>query len=662
MNYINHCATLLLILILSTENLHAQPDLSQVPKRQRRKSPIESEIFLGDWWDYYNRAIRRLDAGDLQGAELDLRQAIKFNDDENPRARTYGVRFQEYYPHAELGAILYESGRYWEAIPELMRSLKVIPLEQTRFYLHEARRQVALRSPIDKKLPSLQITDPPSGLVTNQTRIRIQGVAEDDLFVDRITVSDERQVIERASSKVTFETEVNLPREVNNIPITVYDLMGQNQTRVVTVTVDRQGPVFLEEKIELLNGDRSALLIGTAFDRNTISEIQINGSSLPVRGVTTESIQTTLSITPGQQAIQLTLADGFGNRTHADIPIRQRTGKNTQGKSMIRTAAAIVKDQILAGTNQQGPRIQALDPLPGQRIYSDEVWVNGVVHDPSGILSIRVNEMPVDLPEGKNYRCYFGIAAGSLHPGTNTLRIRATNITGVETIQYYDIFCKIIKRLPPELRLAAAVQGFEETPSQSTETLTQEIRSIFLSELTEQDRFYLIDTKNRRDVLHEREIAESPAADSRMKGPSAGLVSSDLNLSARIFVRPTTMKVFLDITEVETGTTEVLRGFEVKRTENAKENLVHDLAIRLLQRYPLAEGHIIQSVTHPISSLSALDKVRYGMQVIAFKHARNDFVPTGTLTILRVEPTYSLLRPKDPVHTKLSPGDRVVTR
>jgi hypothetical protein len=654
--------TIILLLWLGSLEVSAQSDPSDVPKRQRRKSPIESNIFLGDWWDYYNRAVRRFDGGDLQGAESDLREAIKFNDDENPRARTYGVHFQEYFPHAELGAILFESGRYWEAIPELIRSLKAVPLEQSRFYLHEARRQVALRSPIDKKLPTIRITDPPSGLITNKTRVRIRGVAEDDLFVDKITVGDDRPVIERASSRITFETEVKLPRETNHIPVTVYDLMGQSQTVLVSVIVDSQGPVFVQERLEFIQGDSAVILVGTAFDRNIVSEIHLNGSTIPTHGQSTESINATVPLSSGQESIKLVLIDGFGNQTEAEIPLRQRVGKASGDTWSIRTAAIDVNSHILAGLNFPGPRIQILEPLHAQHIFSENVWVSGVVQDSSGITSIRVDDIPVDLPEGRKNRCYFGLSAGPLAPGTNTVRIQATNLRGVEAIHEVVILSKPLRSLALQFRLALALQQFQPIPTDSSDILTEEIFGELLSNLSELDRFHLIDPGKRSTILREREIAASPAADNRMRGPDASLVPSDVNLSGRIFIRPTTLKVFLDVTETRTGSTEVLRGFEVTRSENAIENLAHDFAIRLLQRYPLAEGSIIQSVTKSISTLSSLDGVRQGMEVIVFKDPKTNPVPVGPLKLLRVEPTFSLLETLTNELPLLEPGDSVITR
>ena len=280
-----------------------RPPVKRVPRRQRRTSSIESGIFRGDWWDYYNRAIRKYDSGDLSGAEADLRQALTFRPEEEARARTYGVRFQEYFPKAELGAILYETGRYTEAIGFLSDSMQTSPFEQSKFYLHEARRQVALQSGTDSGVPMIQLLEPLPETVTNRSTIRVRGTATDDIYIDSITVGAESLLIERAASTVQFEAEVPIPERINNVLVTVTDLVGRTASVTPVVVTDREGPVFSVSEVQIRDGGRKGYLKGSAYDPNSVREVTVDGRIVGGAGTASEGIDVEFPISQGQEEV-----------------------------------------------------------------------------------------------------------------------------------------------------------------------------------------------------------------------------------------------------------------------------------------------------------------------------------------------------------------------
>lgn len=617
--------TLLAILVVVVAvplEILAQTSDSQVPRRIRKRSPIESKIFRSDWWDYYNRAIRKFDAGDLQGAEADFRAAVRIKGDENGRARTYGVRFQEYFPYAELGAVLFEQGKFYEAVPELMLSMKNLDCEQTRFYLHEARRQVAMKSPIDKRIPIVSLIQPQSGMATRQNRIWIQGVAEDDLFVDNVYVGDRRLVVGRANSQLEFATEVPLAEGMNQIPVTVYDLLGQHQTVQLQVEVDRQGPVFSIQTLDQLAGDRIRVT-GTAYDRHLVSAVSVSGSALPTSGQQIEQIQLEIPMAPGGAYPQLRLADGFENETVTTLDPRIRTGSADGLRTEVRFAAA--SQPGLAGLpGGEGPRIDVLDLSPWDTLYQKEAYIDCKVSDASGVADIRIAGRSIDLPQLPDLKSItFGQAAGPLEEGTNVIQIRARNVNQVESIQDFPIVCRD-PSIQSKERLSVTVPAFdlvEEEGSQVDRNMADQLREALLSELNARKRFSLIPTSDElAEALLQRRVAASPVADTRFQASHRTLTAADLILDGIILVRLKTVHAAIRSVNVVTGQIDEYIEVQVTtQTPDAVRVMAHDLAVKLVQKYPVAEGEVIQITPSVWCTLSSADRIRTGMQAVLYR-------------------------------------------
>ncbi|NUN97281.1 MAG: tetratricopeptide repeat protein, partial [Candidatus Omnitrophica bacterium] len=610
-------ALLVTLVFATADPAFAQPAGDEVPRRERRKSAIASKIFRGDWWDYYNRAITKFDAGDLQGAEADLREAIKFRPDESARARTYGVRFQEYFPKAELGAVLYEMGRYWEAAPVLQESLASAAFDQTKFYLHEARRQVALRSPIDKALPSIRIADPAPGLVTNRTSITIRGQATDDLFVDRILVGERPILIDRAKSSLDFQVEVPLPNENNSIPITVYDLLGQHQTQVVSVETDRLGPVFSLERMERLGQDRVKIR-GMAYDRHGLAAVEVAGTRLPLAGGNSTRVDVEAPLQGEDEIVHLQLADGFQNETLLQLSPKIKVGKAPSVETRVRVAASSPLNSWLVAASVTGPRIDLLGLQPGQVVYQEEVYIDGRVRDASGVRDIRVNGLPVDIPEpGPVYDLSFGHAAGPLSPGTNVIEIQARNLGQVESLRPLQIHCEL-PETELENRLAVTVPPVEVAGVSQDPGLGRSLQRRLITELDNLKRFSIKASDELNEVMLERRIAESPAADTRYRVSDKTLTAADLVLDGFVDVRNTTIHLSVNVVSVQSGDLDasVPPVSAQKSDPDAVDRLAHDMALKIVQRYPLATGNVV-AVKPPTTDLAKPHGVRIGMQAIA---------------------------------------------
>jgi hypothetical protein len=618
--------SLLTLSLLLAEAIPAQPSAPGIPQRQRRRSPIESEIFLGNWWNYYNRGLKEFDQGNLAAAERDFREALKFHPEESARARTYGVRFQEYYPRVELGAVLYESGRFQEAIPVLQESLKSASFEQTKFYLHESRRKVALMSPIDKGPPKIEISEPASELITNQNSIRIRGTAVDDIFIDKIVVGDRALLVERAKGNLQFQTDVAIQSETNEIPVTVYDLLGQQQTQIVRVTTDHQGPALSLRRLEVLAGGK-VHLAGTIYDKHLVSHVLIDGIDLPTQGIASQDIDCIVAFPPSQETVKLVMADGFGNETVAPLNPRLKVGMLPSQQSHVRVASARMEPAWIAALSQQGPRIDLLGLQPNQRVFLKEVYVDGRVYDGSGVAEVRFGDRPLDLPPGTDL--YFGLMAGPLRQGPNEFPIKARNVNGVETVVNLALDCKPPTELPVEQRLAVTVPDFEIVgPEAADPTVAGLVRNAFVDGLLKRGRFNVVESSRLSSVLMEREITE--VSDSRYRVENRSLTAADLVLDGQLIVRSTTLLLSLYTVNVQTAKVEARVQVQCAgKSALAMRDMGANLALKLEQEYPVVEGEIFRVEPRFLATLSKQDRVREGMQLIAFHRGPEIILPNG---------------------------------
>ncbi len=91
----------------------------------------------GEWFKSYDDGLKALEAQDYEKAANLFREALAGNSTDKQKMRTYGLHFIEYYPHRELGIVLYHLGQVDEARRELEKSLSQEPSGRARDYLQK---------------------------------------------------------------------------------------------------------------------------------------------------------------------------------------------------------------------------------------------------------------------------------------------------------------------------------------------------------------------------------------------------------------------------------------------------------------------------------------------------------------------------------------------
>ena len=76
-------------------------------------------LFKSQWNDFYARGVSYSDGEFWEDAAADFSKALEKRQDDQRRARTYGMHFIDYFPNRELGIAYFHLGRFQEAVRAL---------------------------------------------------------------------------------------------------------------------------------------------------------------------------------------------------------------------------------------------------------------------------------------------------------------------------------------------------------------------------------------------------------------------------------------------------------------------------------------------------------------------------------------------------------------
>ena len=650
------------------------------PRRKRRKSSIDSTVFRGNWWGYYNRAIRHIEAGRFDAAEKDLRAAVKKRSKDDPEARSYGVHFQEYYPHAELGVLLYDSGHYEEALRELGISSRQAPLEQTLFFLHEARRKVVGARGLDQEPPHLDVLTPEQGQTTNQLSILVKGRASDDVYVDQVTVGGERLFLEKAQSNLEFQKEVPLPNVRNEITVSVADLVGKRATKTLEILVDRQGPVFSLDRIELLAGQDVAVLSGSAYDRSGIESLHINDRSVSIetdKRIDFEELRVSVSVTDG--LVHLMILDSYGNATHVDIDPRKQMGSASGVLRPVQVAAIHFDPRWLVSASPESgtPKITVKNLESGQNLFVNEYLVEIEVTDREGVEEVRCNGEPLDIVPGKKNIHSSYVWGPVQRDCTKTLEIWAKDSTGKTALHRIQTHFDVLTDLGRGRRLSVLLSSVDILGASRSGDLEEIFKTLLDIELNRRNRFdFAPNEEALNEILQERILDQQSFADMRHRIPSQSLLTADLFLTVDILPRGDCATAAMSVSHKKSGASRRLieaTAYSSGLTVESLEEMARTLSHKLSERFPVVEGEITDTTKTLQCSLCKEHGVVPGIEVIAFRELGGTERPStktrtsgrhtiGPMSIKYVWPESSELLSGEKMMDDPRVGDKVVTR
>jgi len=691
--------SLILIIISCLHSCQPSPDVSI--EKEGQQYGVTSVPFKGQWWHYYERGLSFADGCFWKEAESDLREAVRKRDDDKKYARTYGRHFLDlpekdpgYFPHRELGIMLYHQEQIEEAITELTISLESETSSRAQLYLDRARKSLIQQKQLDRQPPEINFESPSQGFLTNASDIVVLGKVSDDTFVRHILVGGKSVQINVSAQEIQFRMKIGLKHNENRIPVTATDLTGREKTEYILVNVDRIGPVIsIDNPVEDINIPGSqALFKGYAFDNSGIAEMIINGIKRECKGEKEISIEQPVPLQSGKNILEIEVKDMAGNITSAKIPFTKNRGQadradhadwlaqygdNSLARAVLKkNSRAHEKDYLpgLSGTvntnesqsrnllfasaqaDMKGPKISLTrfkDEKKQYTVYLDEILIEGNIKDDTKVKHLWVNREEIVLRGKRNYFTYIH----TLEKGINFIVIRGINSSGKEARKTIRIEHKVPLVQDYESRLSVEIKEFEERPEKLD--LSFDLQEALDSIMFERKRF---------QVVTEDEISEGHGSDCALNG----------NIRKRLNYVEVRANFYQYSTDPKAGKERLAKVDVYREHESTKQELIVDrdlikemareLHLKLSHEIPLLEGTVMETdgKVKIATDLGEETKVKKGMSLIVFEKNTTapdqDFTNLGKAVIDTIKNEKSYADIKEGGTQIISKGNHVITR
>ncbi len=356
-------------------------------------------LFRHRWWNYYERGLSFADCGLWEEAEADLREAVKQRTDDKRRARTYGVHFIPYFPHRELGYVLFRQGRINEAVHELEVSVSMEKSAKAEYYLDEARKTIVINE--DKDEPQIIISGPSQSdkrCISKEFTVRVEGIAKDDKYVRHINVrseTDSKNIpIDVSAPEIRFKTDVNIKSGEQAIYIYATDLAGKkSETSVVRIFGDHRGPIISIAEIKKNKRGNLNVKIDVSDDSG-IKYIEMKGmKTIKGKGKKNIVFSKYIDVNIIGKNIAMKAEDIAGNITKAYLDLSEYLTDDSFHSLLSAYSPAdpeLISDTSKAVTSvnrRKKPRIQIISPLCSDyETLDDFINIDGAVFDRNGLI------------------------------------------------------------------------------------------------------------------------------------------------------------------------------------------------------------------------------------------------------------------------------------
>jgi TolB-like protein len=575
--------------------------------------------FRGRWWNYYERGASYTDGHFWKEAETDLRAALERRSEDQRRARTYGMHFIDYFPHRELGVVLFHEGRYEEAIHELESSLQNEKSAKAEFYLDITRKSLIQQNQTDLRPPDIDLRSPLPGLLTNASFISVSGTVRDDTYVKSVTINDIPIRVDLAAPDVSFATDAPLKPGENVIRVEATDLSGKRTAMERRVRVDLQGPILsIDEPVEGKALSRQAVrLRGHAYDDSGLEEILVNGRQILKASAQEVTLDYTVPATDGVDRIVIEAKDLAGNRTTAEI--RLSAGRTSSQRILLASLDPFHLALVGNVPMQQDtipPSVELKDCTGEQTTFLDQVYLEGVARDEGGVAYLAINGQPVLRKAGKNV--YFSYLA-KLEEGENAFVIEAKDLAGNRTEKKVAFHRKLQKVREVGSRLSVALLPLER---KGTAVLAADVvEEGLLAELIGGHRFQVVERRRLEAILREQKLSASELADPDAATRIGRIIAANGVLMGSVLEKEDSVEIYLRVVDTETSL--VLTAVDVYGEDLSREMvrlLCQGLAIKLLDELPVVEGSVVTTKGNQgIVDIGREKRVKQGMRVIIFE-------------------------------------------
>ncbi len=653
------------------------------PEEKNGKIYGLTKSFRNQWYDYYERGLSFADGGFREKAEFDLRDAIRKRNEDQRRARTFGRHFIDYFPHRELGVVLYEQGKTEEAIRELELSLEMEKSAKTECYIDKARKSLIEQKQQDFSLPEITLLSPAQPFLTHDFSVFIQGIAKDyRQFVRHISVGGKSVRIDVSEREIPFRVKVPLIPGVNRIPISATNLAGRTSETVALVTVDCAGPMVSIDSVDASLSENKVTIRGYASDDSGIAELLINGETFPVEGRPSElEFQKTVTF---QKELTLAVTDIAGNVTvvKKDSISDKEISSNLLASNKNPLFLSDAQNDCLPATSpfvkiELNKREAGLNKSEIEwTTYLEQAVIDGVIDsDKAGTeLIVRSGEKEIFRLKKSPRKTYHFSCISLLNEGENIIKM-----TAVSPSRHTDgLTIKIHRKIPavesPQARLKLALKDFDITTGKNVE---ERLSIGFENRLSagmighEPRRFRCVEKLN----LNQNTDNETARKEAKRQG-------FDLILFGKIEERTNSMEKNSVIisTRIESTRTEDSEPSDiiVKDTdvfgEDADRDNIHEMLkalaermkLKLIDELPVIKGKIEEKPKKDeiIVDFGEEEKIRQGMELIVYEQSTDgDSKPLGEAKIKAVKEKIFHAHVTKPKNTeKIQQGHLVITK
>lgn len=589
--------------------------------------------FRGRWWNFYERGVSFEDGQFWEKAETDLREAVRLRPDDRRRARTYGMHFVDYFPHRELGVVLFRQGRYGEAVQELQASLATEKSARAEFYLDMARSRLLHEKGGDLPAPGIQVDFPPQDFLTNAFSVQVSGTVWSDAYVKRVMVNDVPIRLDLAEPSVPFRVDIPLEPGPNVIRVVSTDLMEKTSFTERRVYLDRQGPVLGIEEVTAVKSPvgLKLKLRGYAGDDSGVLRVTVNGRPILEAAERKVQLDHTVPYPDDGAFFLLEAEDLVGNRTVAEIPLDQG------GKGLQRTQLAAVDCSLFKLALDRSPPRDTIPPFieirdlsEDQQTFSDQVYLEGRVRDEGGVASLSINADPILRWPGR--QVYFSYLA-KLREGENVFLIVSTDQAGNRSEKQIRFHKKVHAVRQVESRMTVALLPLERKGASGF--AADAVEEGLLSELVGGSRFRVVERRRLEEVLREQKLGRSELADQEAALRVGKIIASHAVIMGSVLEWERSLEIYLRVVDVETSL--ILTAVDVYGEETSLDLLrvlCQGLMLKLLDELPLVEGTVIgvRGETGTVD-LGREKRVKRGMRVIVFREGEPVRHPLTGLTL-----------------------------
>ncbi len=629
---------LLFVFILSGIFLFLSCNTPPDPRytKDGRQYGVVDGLFRERWWNFYERGNSFADGGFWQEAVDDYLEALRQRDTDQRRARTYGMRFVDYFPHRDLGIAYYHLGRYNDALKELETSLAAVDTSKAKFYINKVRRAILQTSNADSAAPSISVSSLAAGQVLNSFSLDVQGEVEDDAYAHKIAVNDDPVFVELSAKKIPFKKKIRLKKGINEIKIKTADLMGKVSEKTVRVVGDFAGP--LVNVSNYVDGQKVAsnkvVLNGALADTSGITSLRVNEQRLAYNKEREVDFTFTVELQEGQNSIVLAATDIAGNTTTGELNLtyvpRLADGEQPggvfisgtpirvalHGSGMLDTGQARI---AAAGPQQMGTsfRLSLKDLVDTQTVYYETMYIDGSIVGQHEIKTVSVNGSPLFIIPGRTI--YFNQLI-ELAEGDNTLTIEVEDAKGNKASKTVTIVRKVPDVHQVGSRMSLAIMPFEKKGELSS--AAEVVYDNLISSFFNQERFNIVSRGEELEtVLRELKLSQTDLVDKSKAAQVGKMVAAESILMGTIRETQNSIEIYARMVNTETSALfDVKDVYAQDKSLPQLQYITDGLALKFKHSFPLLEGMVIKVSGKSIyADFGTLQNIKKDMKFIVFR-------------------------------------------